>query len=188
LNGLVQVWHRSGHKLEEKQYVQGRLNGRHIVWNEEGQKVLAQTYKNNLLVGNTMEWYSNGNQKKKGEYQNNKKNGIWKSWYENGLVKSEQAYKDGLPHGELDHSRTKISKYHFFYYSGILLSSSGCHLNTIPSYSQQADYFCMFEPVLSVLLHSRQYDVHSIVPVHTVSLPVCDRNDARLVQDHSISH
>ena len=67
---------------------------------ENGQIENEKNYKDGKLDGKWTENYKNGKKKKKYNYKDGKEDGKWTSYYENGQLRSEGNFKDGKLDGK----------------------------------------------------------------------------------------
>ena len=104
-DGVVIKWYQNGDRWLEKNYKDGRQDGKSFVWwdthGDQRQIRSEGNYKNGQREGKHTEWYRNGQKKS----EENWKNGLlehWSEWHENGELKSEIRYKAvEIPWGEV---------------------------------------------------------------------------------------
>ena len=91
--GQWTYWDSLGNKIQESQFLRGRLNGKNIIY-KNGVKVQEQTYVLNELHGPYTEWDESGKKMTEGFYKRNKQDSTWKYYYPQGMLKREYLYKN----------------------------------------------------------------------------------------------
>lgn len=81
-----------GNKIQESQFLRGRLNGKNIIY-KNGVKVQEATYVLNELWGPYTEWNEDGKKMLEGFYKRNKQDSTWKYYYPSGQLRREYFYK-----------------------------------------------------------------------------------------------
>lgn len=112
-NGKQTEWWENGNKKEEGTYKDGDKVGKWIGFYENGIKMTEKTFNNEKLEVFYTMWNSKGNNKYvEGTIKNGKEEGLWTEWYLNGNKKEEIFYKGGRKDGlctEWDRDKNKYS-------------------------------------------------------------------------------
>jgi antitoxin component YwqK of YwqJK toxin-antitoxin module len=97
LDGTEQgTWHLDslGNKVEETNFLRGRLHGKSTIYYTNGKKHIESNYKLNQLHGMYTEWDEAGYIKVQGYYKNHQRDSSWKYFYPNtNLMQYEYIYK-----------------------------------------------------------------------------------------------
>jgi len=112
------LYHENGQKGLEKNYKDGKLDGKWTNWYENGLREGEEYYKDGKKDAKWSYWYENGQIKSDRNYNDSKKDGKWSYWYENGQMKSQEYFKDGKKDG----------KWTDWYENGQIKSESGGEL------------------------------------------------------------
>ena len=64
-------------------------------WYKSGEKMEESTFKDGKLDGLRTRWYENGKKDREVHYKDGKENGLHTTWYKNGQKQYEETYKDG---------------------------------------------------------------------------------------------
>ena len=91
--GLWTYWDSLGNKVQESNFLRGRLNGKNIIF-KNGVKIQEATYVLNELWGPYTEWNDEGKKMVEGYYKRNKQDSSWKYYYPQGILKKELYYKN----------------------------------------------------------------------------------------------
>ena len=91
--GLWTYWDSLGNKVQESNFLRGRLHGKNTIY-KNGVKIQEATYKLNELSGAYTEWSDEGKKLVEGYYKHNKQDSSWKYFYPDGRVKKEFIYKN----------------------------------------------------------------------------------------------
>jgi antitoxin component YwqK of YwqJK toxin-antitoxin module len=89
------LWFENGQKNEERNYIDGKKNGKFTLWFENGQKKSEANYKDEQLNGKTTLWHENGQMSTEVNYIDGKEDGKWTRWNKKGQMAEEKNYKDG---------------------------------------------------------------------------------------------
>ena len=85
---------------EEKNYVQGNLEGYSRLWYDKSQQLKSEEYyHNNKIEGISRYWYENGQMNYEINWKDDQLNGIRKGWHQNGIIMTECLYVNGLAEG-----------------------------------------------------------------------------------------
>ncbi len=84
----------TGVLLEEKNYVQGHLDGLHKTYYVDGAPSLEDHYVNGKLNGRSTSYFPGGKISSTGDYHNGLRIGPWDSYDTKGLIRSTMEYKD----------------------------------------------------------------------------------------------
>ena len=97
----ITVWYnRTGNKLYEEEYKDGKKEGKWFKWYWSGNKMCEEEYKDGKPEGKWTEWWGNGTKKEEGEFKNGKKEGKWIEWWDDGNKINEEEYKNGKQEGK----------------------------------------------------------------------------------------
>jgi len=92
--GTWQYWDSLGNKVEETNFLRGRLHGKSTIYYTNGKKHIESNYKLNQLHGMYTEWDEAGYIKVQGYYKNHQRDSSWKYFYPNtNLMQYEYIYK-----------------------------------------------------------------------------------------------
>ncbi len=101
LNGISRKWYGNKILMEERQYKNGKKNGKHIAYWENGKMKFIFTAKNDAYEGEMREWASNGKLYHLSNYMNGQEEGPQKMWYENGKIRANYFIRNGKRFGLL---------------------------------------------------------------------------------------
>ena len=90
---------RTGKKLQEETYWEGRLHGAQTFWNTKGGRSKQIIWRNGVRHGLSTVWYEGEMVMQSTLYSNGEKNGPSSRWYPSGVKMSEKNYKEGLADG-----------------------------------------------------------------------------------------
>jgi hypothetical protein len=99
LSGTSTWWHKSGVKLGEIPYVNGKAHGVATGWYRNGVKHVEILYVNGKRHGIETWWYENGVKHSEIPYVNGKAHGVITGWYRNGVKEGEIPCVNGERHG-----------------------------------------------------------------------------------------
>jgi antitoxin component YwqK of YwqJK toxin-antitoxin module len=94
--GKLVVFHENGQKREERNYVDGKAQGKQEEWYEDGQKWSEKNYLNGKEHGSYERWYENGQKMLEEHYIDGQPHGKRIVWAENGKILAEVNYVDGV--------------------------------------------------------------------------------------------
>ena len=90
---------RTGEKIEEIRYKNGKRDGKYNLWYANGEKKSEGQYTNGIKEGHWTFWYDNGVVRDEGDYVNDKENGLWLGRYWSGEKSHERFFHGGKLHG-----------------------------------------------------------------------------------------
>lgn len=85
-NGLSQSFDAQNRKLEQSQFVNGKLHGLRTIYDSTGQIAVEEHYRDGLFHGTYISYYANGDINLTGQYIDNKMTGKWKRYYDKGQL------------------------------------------------------------------------------------------------------
>lgn len=91
--------YRSGAKMGEGSYKNGRLHGRHTNYYESGCMMSTGIFRDGKTTGESMSWYPNGNQSEERKPAGNDSFITITTWHDNGKKQRQFTAKDGVPCG-----------------------------------------------------------------------------------------
>ncbi len=99
-NGTIKTFYDNGKTVkEEKNYLNGQLNGPYRAYYENGQVQREATYKSGALTGPAKVYYKNGGLKTEINYVEGKRHGIKHEYTEEGRIILDQTYESDKLHG-----------------------------------------------------------------------------------------
>lgn len=100
-NGISKKWYGSNKLMEQRNYMNGKKNGKQTVFWDNGFKKFEFTAKDDAYEGEMKEWNNNGNLIHLGNYKNGQENGTQKMWYDNGKIRANYVIIRGKRFGLL---------------------------------------------------------------------------------------
>ena len=91
----VTSWFENGQIKSEKNYKNGKRDGKYTTWFENGHKAYEANYKNGKRDGKKTVWFENGQIWTEENYKDDKLDGKVTNWNENGQILLELNYKYG---------------------------------------------------------------------------------------------
>jgi antitoxin component YwqK of YwqJK toxin-antitoxin module len=98
-NGLWQSFYPNGNLMEERLYVNGKLNGVRLLYNEDGILEIEEHYENDQFNGLYIAYFNTGGIRVRGQYKNNQMTGEWCYFYENGTIKELVTFENNMENG-----------------------------------------------------------------------------------------
>ena len=92
-------WWEGGNKMYEREYKDGKAEEKWTMWYDNGEKMDEREYKDGKAEEKWFGWYPGGNKMYEKKYKNGKLDGKWIEWYENGKKSYEGEFKDGKEKG-----------------------------------------------------------------------------------------
>lgn len=100
-SGVSKKWYDSKKMMEERNYLNGKKNGKQITYWENGNKKFEFTAKEDAYEGEMKEWNIDGKLIHLANYKNGQENGTQKMWYDNGKIRANYVIIDGKRYGLL---------------------------------------------------------------------------------------
>jgi len=94
IDGMVNVWFRTGNLKETRVFKEGRRSGVWVSYNEQGKKTGEASYKDDLKDGPWKIWDDAGILRYDMLYRKGEKSGLWIMYDSNGLKVSEKNYSE----------------------------------------------------------------------------------------------
>ena len=87
--------------MEQRNYLNGRKNGKQIAYWENGNKKFEFIAKDDAYEGEMKEWNIEGKLIHLANFKNGQENGTQKMWYDNGKIRANYVIIDGKRYGLL---------------------------------------------------------------------------------------
>lgn len=100
-NGISKKWYDTKKLMEQRNYFNGKKNGRQTAFWENGNKKFEFTAKDDAYEGELKEWNIEGKLIHLANYKNGQENGTQKLWYDNGKIRANYVIIDGKRYGLL---------------------------------------------------------------------------------------
>jgi antitoxin component YwqK of YwqJK toxin-antitoxin module len=100
-NGIEKKWFPNHQLLEQRNYSNGKKNGKQIAFWENGNKKFEFVAINDAYEGEMKEWNMEGNLIHLATYKEGQENGTQKLWYDNGKIRANYVIIDGKRYGLL---------------------------------------------------------------------------------------
>jgi len=97
---MVREYHKNGKIKEERNYKDGKRDGKLTLYHENGQIRVEGNLKDENADGKRTTYYEDGQIESEGNYKDGKEDGKWIRYYEDGQIESEGNYKDGKEDGK----------------------------------------------------------------------------------------
>lgn len=101
LSGVCKKWYPNNRLKEEREYIDGKKNGRQVAYWENGRKRFEFTAKNDAYEGEFKEWGEDGHLFHLANYVNGQEEGAQKMWYNNGKIRANYVIIKGKRYGLL---------------------------------------------------------------------------------------
>jgi antitoxin component YwqK of YwqJK toxin-antitoxin module len=100
-NGISKKWYNTKKMMEQRNYRNGKKNGKQIAYWENGHKKFEFIAKDDAYEGEMQEWNNEGKLIHLANYKNGQENGTQKLWYDNGKIRANYVIIDGKRYGLL---------------------------------------------------------------------------------------
>lgn len=100
-SGISKKWYDTKKLMEQRNYRNGKKNGKQIAFWENGHKKFEFTAKDDAYEGEMQEWNNEGKLIHLANYKSGQENGTQKLWYDNGKIRANYVIIDGKRYGLL---------------------------------------------------------------------------------------
>ena len=100
-NGISTKWYDTRKLMEQRNYLNGKKNGKQTAFWENGHKKFEFTAKDDACEGEMKEWNIYGKLIHLANYKNGQENGTQKLWYDDGKTRANYVIIDGKRYGLL---------------------------------------------------------------------------------------
>lgn len=100
-SGLSKKWYPNKQLLEERNYAQGKKNGKQVSYWENGNKRFEFTAKSDAYEGALRESTADGKLMHLAHFVNGQEEGEQKMWYDNGKIRANYVIRNGRRYGLL---------------------------------------------------------------------------------------
>lgn len=100
-NGVSTRWYDSKKIMEQRNYLNGKKNGKQLSFWENGNKRFEFTAKADACEGEMKEWNIGGRLIHLANYKNGQEDGTQKMWYDNGKIRANYVIMHGKRYGLL---------------------------------------------------------------------------------------
>ena len=96
MTGTWFYWKAFCKKSSDRNYNDGKLDGRLYDWYEDGQQKSEENLKDGKEDGTWLYWHANGQKSSERNYKDGKLDGKLYDWYEDGDIESEKTWQNGV--------------------------------------------------------------------------------------------